>query len=105
MDFENFTDKTVQAIGAARKLALEKQHVQILPVHLMLALLEEQDGLAVQVFKKAGADIQQVKRGFTSMCNKYEISLTILSFLVLPLPFFCDHSLVPLRKLFLIVFS
>ncbi len=59
---EHFTDKANEIIKAAHDLALDSAHVQITPVHLALALLSDAEGLAPQVFKKAGADINLAER-------------------------------------------
>lgn len=62
MNPETFTDKTTELIGKARELALDSAHVQMTPVHLALALISDPEGLAVQIFKKAGADISLAER-------------------------------------------
>jgi ATP-dependent Clp protease ATP-binding subunit ClpB len=67
MNPEHFTDKTTELIGKARELALDSAHVQITPVHLALALLSDQEGLAVQIFKKAGANIIAAERGLRKL--------------------------------------
>jgi len=73
MNPETFTDKTNELLQSARELALDNAHVQALPVHLALALISDQEGLAVQIFKKAGADITAAERGLKKMLVKYAI--------------------------------
>ena len=71
MNPEHFTDKTNELISKARELALDSAHVQITPVHLALALISDQEGLAVQIFKKAGADITAAERGLRRLFVRY----------------------------------
>jgi ATP-dependent Clp protease ATP-binding subunit ClpA len=71
MNPETFTDKTNEIIGKAKELALDSAHVQILPVHLALALLKDEEGLAPQIFKKAGADITLAERGLKKLFVRY----------------------------------
>lgn len=49
---EKFTDKTNEIVVAAQNLAVELSNVQLSPVHLMIALLQDADGLAGSIFKK-----------------------------------------------------
>ena len=45
-------NKTQEAIMSAQSLAVSHHHQEVDTVHLLLALLEEQDGLAVRIFQK-----------------------------------------------------
>ena len=81
MNPEHFTDKTNELIGKARELALDSAHVQITPVHLALALISDAEGLAVQIFKKAGADISLAERGLRKIFVRYAITSPLQIFL------------------------
>lgn len=52
MDLNQMTTKTQEAIMSAQSLAVSHHHQEVDTVHLLLALLEEQDGLAVRIFQK-----------------------------------------------------
>eukprot|EP00026_Physarum_polycephalum_P002157 Phypoly_transcript_02162.p1 GENE.Phypoly_transcript_02162~~Phypoly_transcript_02162.p1 ORF type:complete len:900 (+),score=200.10 Phypoly_transcript_02162:111-2810(+) len=67
MNPEHFTDKTNELLSKARELALDSAHVQMTPVHLALALISDPEGLAVQIFKKAGADISAAERALRKL--------------------------------------
>lgn len=71
MNPDSFTDKTTELIGKARELALDSAHVQMTPVHLALALIADPEGLAVQIFKKAGADISLAERAIRKIFVRY----------------------------------
>eukprot|EP01113_Clastostelium_recurvatum_P011857 TRINITY_DN1608_c0_g1_i7.p1 TRINITY_DN1608_c0_g1~~TRINITY_DN1608_c0_g1_i7.p1 ORF type:complete len:905 (-),score=301.07 TRINITY_DN1608_c0_g1_i7:179-2893(-) len=63
IDPDKFTDKTNKVLVAAQDLARDTQNAQLFPVHLLLAMLEDEDGLAKNILTKAGADPQAVERG------------------------------------------
>ncbi|TNE57032.1 MAG: ATP-dependent chaperone ClpB, partial [Alphaproteobacteria bacterium] len=56
MDFEKFTERMRGFIQSAQGLALRSNHQQILPEHLLKILLEDEQGLAANLMRKAGAD-------------------------------------------------
>jgi ATP-dependent Clp protease ATP-binding subunit ClpB len=55
MDINKFTNKAQQAILKAKSLATEYGHANIEPIHLLAALLGQQDGVAPEVVSKIGA--------------------------------------------------
>ncbi|WP_299485312.1 ATP-dependent chaperone ClpB [Acaryochloris sp. IP29b_bin.137] len=66
---EQFTEKAWAAIVRTSDLAKEAQQQQIESEHLLQALIEE-DGLAGQIFTKAGADMQRVRDRTTEFINR-----------------------------------
>jgi len=56
MDLNQYTDKAQQAIRSAQNLAEERNHSQIEPEHLLLALMRQSDGIAPQIVGKIGSD-------------------------------------------------
>lgn len=56
MEFEQFSDRARSALQSAQNLALTQNHQQFQPVHVVMALLEEQEGLAVNLIRAAGGD-------------------------------------------------
>ncbi len=54
MNLNRFTEKAQEAILAAQRLAEEYNHSQIEPDHLLLALLQQSDGVVPQVVQKLG---------------------------------------------------
>src|SRR5690554_7110034 len=60
MDLNRFTTKAQQAILAAQRLAESFNHSALEPLHLLLALLQQTDGVVPQVISKIGARLQSV---------------------------------------------
>jgi ATP-dependent Clp protease ATP-binding subunit ClpB len=60
IDLNRFTEKAAQAVLAAQKEAQERHHSQIEPLHLLAALLGQNDGVVPQVVQKIGAHPAQV---------------------------------------------
>jgi len=56
MQADRFTVKSQEAVAAAQALAGEGRNPEIAPAHLLVALLEQQEGMAVPVLQKVGAD-------------------------------------------------
>ncbi|KLA27296.1 ATP-dependent chaperone ClpB [Bacillus cereus] len=70
MDLNQMTTKTQEAIMSAQSLSVSHHHQEVDTVHLLLALLEEQDGLAVRIFQKMNVDIEALKQGAESLIKK-----------------------------------
>ena len=56
MNTNQFTQKTVEALQAAQRLAVEYQNQNIEQEHLLVALCQQQDGLIPQMLTKMGVD-------------------------------------------------
>src|SRR2546430_14458127 len=57
MQPDRFTLKSQEAVAAAQRIASEASNTEVAPPHLLLALLEQEDGLVVPVLQKLGADV------------------------------------------------
>jgi ATP-dependent Clp protease ATP-binding subunit ClpB len=57
---DRFTIKAQEAVAAASRIASESRNTEIAPAHLLLALLEQDDGLVVPVLQKLGADVDAI---------------------------------------------
>lgn len=55
MDFSRYTNKAQQSILKAQNLATEYHHTVMEPVHILVGLLEQQDGVVPQIIQKIGA--------------------------------------------------
>ncbi len=58
-DPNKFTDKAWEAIVQAQDVVRRYKHQQLEVEHLMISLLEQQDGLANKILTKAGIDLQR----------------------------------------------
>ncbi|HIT33629.1 MAG TPA: ATP-dependent chaperone ClpB [Candidatus Faecousia intestinigallinarum] len=52
MNFENYTQKSLEAVQSAQKLAQQNHHQQLEQLHLLLALLRQEGGLIPQLLRK-----------------------------------------------------
>src|SRR5687768_8010067 len=62
MQADRFTVKSQEALAAAQRIAGARGNPQLEPVHLLLALLEQEGGVVVPVLRAAGADPERVRR-------------------------------------------
>ncbi len=56
MNMNQFTEKAQEAVVAAQRLAQGRNHSQIEPIHLLVALLEQSDGLIPRIVQMLGVD-------------------------------------------------
>jgi ATP-dependent Clp protease ATP-binding subunit ClpB len=56
MNIDRFTEKAQEALASAQGIATRFQHNEIDAEHILLALLEQDEGLVPQLIKKVGAD-------------------------------------------------
>ncbi len=56
MDFEKYTERSRGFIQAAQTLAQRSSHQRLTPEHLLKVLLDDEEGLAANLMRQAGAD-------------------------------------------------
>ncbi len=61
MNADRFTIKSQEALSAAQTLAANKRHTETTPDHLLLALLEQRDGIVVPVLRRLGAPVEGIR--------------------------------------------
>ena len=61
MDFNKFTEKSQEAVGQAQTIASRRGHQQVDVEHLLLAVLEQTEGIAPALLERAGVAISAVK--------------------------------------------
>src|SRR6202167_3525712 len=64
MDFNRFTEKLQEAVRAAQSIAVQHGNQQIDTEHLMLALLDQQGGLAPSILNKADIRVDALRTRF-----------------------------------------
>ena len=57
MNIDIYSDRAKQAVQAAQSLAIGRRNQQLAPEHLLKALLDAQDGLAKDLVKQAGGNL------------------------------------------------
>jgi ATP-dependent Clp protease ATP-binding subunit ClpB len=61
MNQDRFTEKSLEALNAANRLALKFNHQQMDVEHVLLALLDQEHGLATSILNKANVAVDAVK--------------------------------------------
>ncbi len=56
MNIEKFTERAQEAILLAQKLGEQHNHTQLEPEHLLLALIQQDDGVVLQILNKLETD-------------------------------------------------
>ena len=72
MTLEKLTLKAQDAIARAQHIASEYAHQQIEPVHILLALLKDSEGLMPTILKKIGLNLQVVETSFEHEIKKLQ---------------------------------
>ena len=60
MDLNKFTERSRGFIQAAQTIAMRESHQKLAPEHLLKALLDDPEGLAANLIKRAGGDTARV---------------------------------------------
>ena len=58
MNLDKYTQKSQEAIVAAQRLAQDYQHQLVEPGHLLLALVQQQDGIVRAIITKVSGGFQ-----------------------------------------------
>ncbi len=69
IQWDKFTTKAQQAIEAARNLATDHGNAEILPLHLLRALVDDREGIVRPVLEKAGAKVDEVAHRLEQAIN------------------------------------
>lgn len=70
MNARKLTQKSLEAIQSAQNIAIENQNIQIMPEHLLYALLDQDGGLIPQLFKKMGKDVDALLSDIDKLISK-----------------------------------
>lgn len=62
MNFNQYTQKSIEAVQSAQSIAQSMGHQQLTQDHLLKALISQNDGLIPQLITNAGADISALSR-------------------------------------------
>ncbi|MBC7163646.1 MAG: ATP-dependent chaperone ClpB [Roseovarius sp.] len=60
MDFNKFTERSRGFVQAAQTIAMRESHQKLAPEHLLKALLDDPEGLAANLIRRAGGDPARV---------------------------------------------
>lgn len=70
MNGQNFTKKSIEAIQNAQQLAISYQNNQIEPLHLLQALLTQEQGLIPQIFTKMNVNVSAMTQSVNEAIQK-----------------------------------
>ena len=70
MSNNQYTQKSMEAIQTAQRMASERGHQQLEQAHLLLALLESNDGLIPQMLNRMGVNTDALRQGTESILQK-----------------------------------
>ncbi|HZQ99230.1 MAG TPA: AAA family ATPase [Chloroflexota bacterium] len=61
MRFDQFTERAQEAVQRAQQIMAEMRHTQLDTEHLLLALLEQRDGIVPQILQRLNVDVEIAK--------------------------------------------
>ena len=67
---QNFTIKAQEAIQDAHNLATEYEQQQVDGPHLMLTLVNQEEGVTLAILKKIGTDVERLKAKISGLIKK-----------------------------------
>ena len=70
MDMNKLTQKSVEALKEAERTASEHNHVEIEPIHLLLALLNQDVGIVPRLFDSLGKNTPELINELKTMINR-----------------------------------
>ena len=70
MRLEKLTNKAREAVVRAQETAQQRNNAEILPLHLLHALVEETDGVMQPLFQRLGANVQRVRQIVTGELDR-----------------------------------
>ncbi|NLE00872.1 MAG: ATP-dependent chaperone ClpB [Fibrobacter sp.] len=73
MDIEKFTRKSQEALNATNAIAVQMGHQELLPIHLILALLQQEDGLIPSILTKMGVQLSQAEKKANELLMKIPV--------------------------------
>jgi ATP-dependent Clp protease ATP-binding subunit ClpB len=70
MNLENHTQKSQEAILAAQRLTQDYQHQVVEPIHLLLALVQQEDGIVRAIITKVSGGTRAIQEELSNALDK-----------------------------------
>lgn len=70
MNFNHYTQKSLEAVQSAQNIARSYNHQQMEQVHLLLALLQQEGGLIPQLLRKMGVTVESLNAAAMQILQK-----------------------------------
>jgi ATP-dependent Clp protease ATP-binding subunit ClpB len=61
MQADRFTIKSQEAVAAAQRLASGRRNTEVAPAHLLMALLQQEDGFAAPILQRLDVDVARLR--------------------------------------------
>jgi ATP-dependent Clp protease ATP-binding subunit ClpB len=70
MQSDRFTTMGRDAVAAAMRIASQRRNTEAAPVHLLLAILQQEDGFAPPILRKIGADVVSIENAASARVDE-----------------------------------
>ncbi|MCB1347168.1 MAG: ATP-dependent chaperone ClpB, partial [Maritimibacter sp.] len=70
MNLEKFTERSRGFVQAAQTIAMRENHQRLAPEHLLKALMDDEEGMAAGLIRKAGGDAKRVAQAVDTAVNR-----------------------------------
>jgi ATP-dependent Clp protease ATP-binding subunit ClpB len=70
MRMDKLTIKSREALADAQELAESKQHPELMPLHVLSALLDQPDGIVAPIIQKLGGGVDRLKKAVTAQLDR-----------------------------------
>ena len=70
MNINKYTEKAQEAVLGAQQIAEQSSHAQVEPEHLLVALIEQRDGIVPELLRKMATDPQAIGRAARDLITK-----------------------------------
>ncbi|PLX66418.1 MAG: ATP-dependent chaperone ClpB [Denitrovibrio sp.] len=70
-NFNKMTIKAQEAVQSALDLAEKNNHQQLMPEHLLISLIDQEDGMVKPILQKAGVNVNNLRNDTETLINKF----------------------------------
>jgi ATP-dependent Clp protease ATP-binding subunit ClpB len=70
MKFDKFTVKAQEAMATSQQLAMARSHTVVTTLHILYALLDDEQGLTALILEKIGSNADRIKQMTDSELNR-----------------------------------
>ncbi len=70
MNFNNYTQKSLEAVQSAQKIAVANNHQELHQIHLLLAMLRQEGGLIPQLLRKMDVTVESLEAAANAELRK-----------------------------------
>ena len=70
MTFNNYTQKSLEAVQSAQNIAVQHSNQQLEQIHLLLAMLQQEGGLTPQLLRKIGVSTESLEAAAVAEVRK-----------------------------------